>query len=179
MTIPVFAGQRLLLGVTGSIACYKSVELASSLRQAGALVDVLLSPSAGRFVSPLTFQSVTGRKVYQDEDLWGSEGHVIHIGLSQGASLYLIAPCTADTLARLAHGRAEGLITLTALAAGCPLLLAPAMDGGMWEHPATQANVSILAERGAGILGPAEGHLASGQKGPGRMLEPEDLFRRL
>jgi phosphopantothenoylcysteine decarboxylase/phosphopantothenate--cysteine ligase len=179
MTIPIFSGKRILLGVTGSIACYKSADLASSLRQAGALVDVLLSPSAAKFVSPLTFQSVTGRKVYQDEDLWGGEGHVVHIGLAQDASIYLIAPCTADTLARLAQGRAEGLITLTALAARCPVLLAPAMDGGMWEHPATQANVRILAERGVSILGPSEGHLASGQSGIGRMLEPADLFGHL
>jgi phosphopantothenoylcysteine decarboxylase/phosphopantothenate--cysteine ligase len=176
MTIPIFSGKRVLLGVTGSIACYKSVDLASSLRQAGGLVDVLLSNSASNFVSPLTFQSVTGRRVFMEEDLWGSEGHVVHVGLAEGADLFVIAPCTADTLARLAIGRGDSIITLTALAARSPLLLAPAMDGGMWDHPATQANVRALKQRGAEILGPAEGHLASGQKGLGRMLEPDELF---
>ncbi|MDX1435623.1 MAG: bifunctional phosphopantothenoylcysteine decarboxylase/phosphopantothenate--cysteine ligase CoaBC [Anaerolineales bacterium] len=176
MTIPIFSGKRILLGVTGSIACYKAAGLASSLRQAGAQVDVLLSSSASHFVSPLTFQSVTGRKVFMDEDLWGAEGHVVHVGLAEGADLFVIAPCTADTMARLAMGRGDGIISLTALAARSPLLLAPAMDGGMWDHPATQANAATLQERGATLLGPAEGHLASGQLGVGRMLEPDELF---
>ena len=169
-------GKRILLGVTGSIAAYKAAELASKLAQAGSQVDVILTESAARFIAPLTFQSVTGRRAFLDSDLWGSEGHVLHIGLAQGADLLVIAPASANTLARLAAGMADNLLSLVALAAQCPLLLAPAMDGGMLAHPATQANLEILRQRGATILGPAEGHLASGLTGPGRMVEPLELL---
>ena len=169
-------GKRILLGVTGSIAAYKAAELASKLAQAGSQVDVILTESAARFITPLTFQSVTGRRAFLDSDLWGSEGHVLHIGLAQGADLLVIAPASANTLARLAAGMADNLLSLVALAAQCPLLLAPAMDGGMLAHPATQANLDILRQRGATILGPAEGHLASGLTGPGRMVEPLELL---
>ena len=165
-----------MLGVTGSIACYKATDLASKLTQAGALVDVLLTPSALQFITPLAFQSVSGWRAYSDADLWGSEGHVLHIGLARGADLLLVAPATANTLAKLAHGVADNLLTLTALASSCPLLLAPAMDGGMFTHPATQANLEILRQRGAVVIGPAEGRLASGQSGIGRMLEPLEIL---
>ncbi|RMF48045.1 MAG: bifunctional phosphopantothenoylcysteine decarboxylase/phosphopantothenate--cysteine ligase CoaBC [Anaerolineae bacterium] len=168
--------KHIVLGVSGSIAAYKAADLASKLRQAGALVDVILTPSATRFVTPLTFQSVTGRKAYTDADLWGGEGHVVHVGLAEDADLMLIAPCTANTLAKLAHGQADTLLSLTALAARCPLLVAPAMDGGMFAHPATQANVETLTARGVAVLGPASGHLASGLRGVGRMLEPGELI---
>ena len=120
-----FTGKRLLLGVTGSIAAYKAADLASKLTQAGAQVEVILTKAALEFLSPLTFQSVTGRRAYTEQDLWGSEGHVQHIGLGKGAHLLIIAPVTANTLAKLAHGLADNLLTVTALAAGCPLLLAP------------------------------------------------------
>ena len=166
--------KNILLGVTGSIAAYKAVDLASKLAQAGAKVDTILTRSATNFVTPLTFQSVTGRKVY--DSLWGEDAHVIHIGLAEAADLLVIAPCTADTIARLVHGRADDLLAVTALAAPCPLLIAPAMDGGMWANAATQANISILSERGVQIIGPAEGHLASGLKGKGRLVEPEALL---
>lgn len=169
-------GKRILLGVTGSIACYKAADLASKLTQAGAEVDVILTAGALEFVRPLTFQSVTGRQAYTEEDLWGSRGHVTHIGLGHQADLFVIAPATANTIARLAHGMADNLLSLTALAARCPLLVAPAMDGGMYEHPATQANVDMLRSRGVRIAGPASGHLASGQTGLGRMLEPQELI---
>jgi len=175
----IFTSKRILLGVTGSIAAYKAVDLASKLAQAGALVDVILTPAAGKFVTPLTFQSVTGRRAYTDADLWGSEAHVLHIGLARGADLLAIAPCSADTLAKLAHGLADTLLTVTALAAACPLLLAPAMESHMFAHPAVQDNLSTLAARGATIAGPAEGRLASGQLGRGRMLEPADLLGHL
>jgi phosphopantothenoylcysteine decarboxylase/phosphopantothenate--cysteine ligase len=168
--------KNILLGVTGSIAAYKAADLASKLAQAGASVEVLLTQAALKFITPLTFQSVTGRRAWVDEDLWGSEGHVKHIGLGHGADLLVIAPASANTLAKLAHGIADNLLTVTALAATCPLLIAPAMDGGMFQHPATQANLEILRQRGAIQVGPASGHLASGELGLGRMVEPMELF---
>lgn len=177
--IKVFSKRQILLGVSGSIAAYKAVELASRLTQADAWVDVILTPAAEAFVRPLTFQSVTGRKAYTEADLWGTEGHVQHIGLAKKADLLVIAPATANTMAKLAHGQADNLLTVTALASICPLLLAPAMDGGMFSHPATQANLEILKTRGALILGPAQGHLASGMVGAGRMLEPADILAQV
>ena len=162
-----FDNKRIVLGVTGSIAAYKAADLASKLTQQGAQVDVILTGGAQKFVTPLTFQSVTGRKAYTDTDLWGGEAHVLHVGLGRTADLLVIAPCTANTLAKLAHGFADTLLTVTALAANGPLLLAPAMDGGMYEAHATQENVRILKERGAIFVGPASGHLASGSEGCG------------
>ncbi len=168
--------RRILLGVTGSIAAYKAAELASRLTQGGAQVDVELTEAAARFVSPLTFQSVTGRPAFTDADLWGPQAHVLHVGLGRSAELLIIAPASANTLAKLASGAASDLLSLTALAARCPLLIAPAMDGGMFEHPATQENLRLLAERGATILGPEMGHLASGLSGIGRMTEPSEIL---
>lgn len=172
----LLAEKRILLGVTGSIAAYKAAEIASRLTQSGALVDVVLTESAEKFISPLTFQSVTGRKAYVDADLWGGEGHVTHVGLGRSADLLVIAPVTANTLSRLAYGFGDNLLSLTALACHCPILLAPAMDVGMFEHPATQASVKILQERGVHFIGPAEGHLASGLTGRGRMVEPVEVI---
>ncbi|MBI4771424.1 MAG: bifunctional phosphopantothenoylcysteine decarboxylase/phosphopantothenate--cysteine ligase CoaBC, partial [Chloroflexi bacterium] len=172
--IPLFQGRRLLLGVTGSIAAYKAADLASKLTQAGAEVDVILTGAAAKFVTPLTFQSLTGRRAYTD--LWGAEAHVIHIGLAQAADALLIAPATANTIAKLAHGLADDLLSVTALAARCPLLLAPAMDGGMFAHPATRANLEVLAGRGVKVVGPGQGRMASGLVGPGRMVEPGELL---
>lgn len=171
-----FQDKQIVLGVTGSIAAYKSADLASKLSQSGARVDVILTQSGTQFVSPITFQSVTGRPAFIDADLWGSEGHVQHIGLARNADLLVIAPITANTIAKLAHGLADNLLTVTALAASCPLILAPAMDGGMYTHPATQSNLDILHQRNAIVIGPAEGHLASGLSGIGRMVEPAELF---
>jgi len=168
--------KNILLGVTGSIACYKAADLASKLTQAGAQVDVLLTQAAQQFVTPLTFQSVTGRRAYTDVDLWGSEAHVLHIGLGKTADLLLIAPASANTLAKLANGIADNLLAVTALAATCPILVAPAMDGGMYTHPATQANLAVLRQRGVIVVGPVEGHLASGMSGVGRMVEPVELL---
>ncbi|HKZ54293.1 MAG TPA: bifunctional phosphopantothenoylcysteine decarboxylase/phosphopantothenate--cysteine ligase CoaBC [Anaerolineales bacterium] len=175
-TIPLLLDRRILLGVTGSIAAYKAADLASKLAQAGARVDVILTEAAERFVSALTFQSVTGRRAFRETDLWGSEAHVLHVGLGASADLLVVAPATANTIAKLAHGAADSLITVTALAARCPLLLAPAMDAGMFEHPATQANLELLRQRGAVVIGPAEGRMASGQVGLGRMVEPAELL---
>jgi phosphopantothenoylcysteine decarboxylase/phosphopantothenate--cysteine ligase len=176
MTVNLLLNQNIILGVTGSIAAYKAAELASRLTQAGAHVETILTASAQQFVKPLTFQSVTGQRAYTEADLWGSEGHVQHISLGKNANLLVIAPASANTLAKLAHGLADNLLSVTALAASCPILVAPAMDGGMFTHPATQANLEILRQRGVIIIGPAEGHLASGLVGQGRMVEPAELF---
>ena len=172
--VSLLQSKRILLGVTGSIAAYKAADLASQLTQAGAEVDVILTQAATKFITPLTFQSLTGRTAYSD--LWGSEAHVIHVGLGERADLLVIAPATADVIARLAHGLANDLLTVTALAARCPVLIAPAMDGGMFAHPATQANLKTLAERGVTLLGPAEGRMASGLVGRGRMVEPDEIL---
>ena len=174
--ITPFHKKRLVLGVTGSIAAYKAADLASKLAQHGSLVDVILTQAGEKFVSPLTYQSVTGRPAFTEHDLWGSQGHIQHIGLAHGADLLIIAPITANTIAKLAHGIADNLLTVTALAAQCPLLIAPAMDGGMYAHPATQSNLEILLQRETAIIGPEEGHLASGLSGTGRMVEPADIF---
>ena len=175
----IFNGKHILLGVTGSIAAFKAADLASKLAQAGAQVDVILTAGAEKFIAPLTFQSVTGRRAYTDSDLWGGEAHVLHVGLAHQADVLLIAPCTANTIAKLAHGLADNLLTITALANQSPLVLAPAMDGGMYDAPATQANLALLIERGATVIGPTEGHLASGLSGRGRMLEPADILGHL
>jgi phosphopantothenoylcysteine decarboxylase/phosphopantothenate--cysteine ligase len=178
--ITLLEGKRVVLGVTGSIAAYKAVDLASKLTQAGALVDVIMSDSAQRFVMPLSFQSVTGRPVYTD--LWhpGNSDdtltHIAHVSLGEGADLLLYAPLTAHSIAALAHGLADNLLTITALAARCPLLIAPAMDGAMFEHAATQANLETLVSRGVQVIDPAEGRFASGLVGKGRLPEPAELI---
>ncbi len=172
----ILSGKQILLGVTGSIAAYKAADLASKLAQSGADIDVLLTASAEKFITPLTFQSVTGRRAFTESDLWGSEAHVLHISSGKTADLLVIAPCTANTIAKLAHGIADNLLTVTALATTCPILIAPAMDGGMFDHPATQENLSTLLSRGVLVAGPASGHLASGLSGKGRMVEPAEIL---
>jgi len=173
--------KNILLGVTGSIAAYKAADLASKLTQAGALVDVILTPAATEFITPLTFQSVTGRPAFTDEALWGAQAHVLHVGLGHTADMFVIAPATANTIAKLAYGLADNLLVLTGLSFGPgtvdrPLLIAPAMDGGMLNHPATQENQELLRQRGALIIGPEVGHLASGLEARGRMTEPAILL---
>jgi len=175
----IFSGKQIILGVTGSIAAYKAADLASKLPQQGAQVEVIFTTSAEKFITPLTFQSVTGRKAFTEADLWGGEAHILHVGLGHRADLMVIAPCTANTLAKLAHGLADNLLTVTALAMSGDLLVAPAMDAGMYENPATQASVRILQERGVLFAGPAEGRMASGLNGTGRMLEPSEILGHL
>ena len=181
MTEKYLDQKNILLGVTGSIAAYKAADLASKLTQAGALVDVLLTPAATEFITPLTFQSVTGRPAFTDEALWGAQAHVLHVGLGHTAHMFVIAPATANTIAKLAHGLADNLLVLTGLSYGSgsdlkPLLIAPAMDGDMLNHPAMQANLELLRQRGAIIIGPEVGHLASGLEARGRMTEPAILL---
>ncbi len=172
-------GAHILLGVTGGIACYKSADLASKARQQGARVDVILTPAAQRFVTAVTFAAVTGRPVYTDLFTPDREGRFPHVTLAQEADIIVIAPATANTLAKLAHGLADNLLTATVLASRAPLLLAPAMETHMWEHPATQASVATLRERGAHIVGPEKGHLASGRTGIGRMAEPATILEAI
>jgi phosphopantothenoylcysteine decarboxylase/phosphopantothenate--cysteine ligase len=176
MTPSPLHGKRIVLGVSGSVAAYKAVDLASKLAQTGALVDAVLTQAALRFVTSLSFQSVTGRACYTDTDLWAGPSQVPHISLARQADLLLIAPATAHTIAKLAIGSADDLLALIALACGCPLVLAPAMDGGMFDHPATQENLHILMRRGATIIGPERGHLASGLTGIGRMTSPAEIL---
>jgi phosphopantothenoylcysteine decarboxylase/phosphopantothenate--cysteine ligase len=172
----VLNNAHILLGVTGSIAAYKAAELASRMTQQGAQVDVIMTAGAEKFINALTFQSVSGRKTFSDADLWGGQAHILHVGLGHAADLLVIAPCTANTLAKLTHGLADNLLSITALAMHGDILVAPAMDAGMYEHPATQASVRILQERGVLFAGPAEGRMASGLSGTGRMLEPSEIM---
>lgn len=177
--ITLLENKRIVLGVTGSIAVYKAVDLASKLTQAGAKVDVIMTEAAQQFVTPLAFQSVTGRPVYTD--LWQTSGgalptHIAHVGLGESADLLVIAPITAQTIAKLAQGMADNLLTVTALAARCRVLIAPAMDGGMYQHPATQANLAVLQARGVSIIEPDEGRFASGLVGKGRLPETPMLM---
>lgn len=163
--------RTVVLGVTGSIAIYKAVDLASKLTQAGARVEVVMTPEAARFVSPITFEGVTGRRAFVD--MWepGGGPAEAHVALARAADVVVVAPVTATTLARLALGLAEEMVSLTALATTAPLVLCPAMDYQMYAHPATQAHVRTLQERGAHLVGPEEGRLASGEVGLGRMSE--------
>lgn len=173
------AGRHVVLGVTGSISCYKAVELASRLVQAEAVVDVALTAHAAEFVTPLTFRSITGREPYLDMFRPHGEHGEAHVELARRADLMLIAPATASTMARIAHGLADDFVSLTALATTAPLLVAPAMDSQMWEHAATQANRTLLVERGVQFVGPARGRLASGRVGAGRLVEPAEIVEHV
>jgi len=177
--IPLLKDEHILLGVTGGIAAYKVCTLASHLTQAGAQVNVVMTESATRFITPLTFEALTGRPAYTD--MWSTSGkglptHITHVGLAHAADLLVIAPATANTLAKLAAGLANNLLTTLALVASCPVLAVPAMDVGMWTHPATQANVATLRERGVRFAGPARGRMASGLEGEGRLIEPDEIL---
>jgi phosphopantothenoylcysteine decarboxylase / phosphopantothenate---cysteine ligase len=163
----------VLLCVTGGIAAYKVVEVARSLSELGHVVTVVMTPSAERFVGRQTFASITGRPVLTE--LFTSSGEVPHVELARSADLVVIAPATAHALSRLAAGAADDLLSATLLMVRCPLLVAPAMHTEMWEHPATQANCDLLAERGAHFVGPASGSLLSGDSGVGRMVEPQEI----
>ena len=171
--------RKILLGVTGGIAAYKSPDLVRRLIERGADVQVVMSRGAQQFVTPLTFQAVSGKPVRTD--LWDEAGEAAmgHIELARWADEILIAPATAEFIARLAHGFADDLLTTLALATSAPITLAPAMNRQMWANAATQANVRLLKERGIRILGPASGEQACGEVGVGRMLEPNDIAAEL
>ena len=173
--VRVLRGKKILLGVTGGIAAYKAATVASRLTQAGAVVDVMMTRASQNFINPLTFSALTGRPV--TTDMWSSgTGQILHVTMGREADLFIVAPATAHTIARLALGLADDVLTSTALASRAPLLLAPAMETGMWEHPATQEHVRILLERGAFVVGPMAGRLASGAVGIGRMAEPPQII---
>jgi len=169
-------GKRIVLGVTGGIAAYKAAELLRLLVKQGAEVQVAMTDGATRFVTPMTFQALSGKPVFVDQ--WDARmpNAMAHIDLSRQADLILVAPASADFMARVANGMADDLLATMVLARDCPLLLAPAMNRQMWENPATQRNVERLAGDGIGIVGPASGIQACGETGPGRMLEPEELL---
>lgn len=172
-------GKRILLGVTGGVAAYKAAELARLLIKAGAHVDTVMTEAASHFVGPATFQALTGRSVWSD--LWDQRvaNGMAHIDLTRGADAILVAPATADFIAKVAQGRADDLLSTLCLARDCPLLLAPAMNRQMWENPATRRNSAQLVADGVSLLGPAQGEQACGENGPGRMLEAQELFDEL
>ncbi len=170
-------GRHIVLGVTGSISAYKAADLASKLRQAGAAVEVVMTPAGTKFISPLTFQSLTGRDVVVD--MFTASEPEAHVEVARRADALVIAPASADCIANLASGRTPDMVTLTALATRAPVLVAPAMDNQMWEHPATQANVALLKERGVVFVGPNEGRLATGRVGLGRLAEPLEILSAL
>lgn len=174
--IRVLKGKNVVLGVTGGIAAYKVADLTSRLVKAGALVDVIMTEAAAEFVGPITFQALTHRPVVTEMFALLQEAEIGHVSLGQRAALMIVAPATANTLAKLAHGLADNMLTATALACRGPILLAPAMETGMWHNPATQANVALLRERGMHVIGPEVGRLASGASGAGRMAEPVEIL---
>ncbi|TVT55504.1 MAG: bifunctional phosphopantothenoylcysteine decarboxylase/phosphopantothenate--cysteine ligase CoaBC [Azoarcus sp. PHD] len=169
-------GRKLVLGVTGGVAAYKAAELVRLLVKAGADVHVVLTEGGARFVTAVTYQALSGNPVWTD--LWDArmDNNMAHIDLSRDADAVLVAPATADCLARLAQGRADDLLTTLSLARDIPLLVAPAMNRQMWEHPATRRNAATLAGDGVTIIGPAAGEQACGEVGMGRMLEPEEIL---
>lgn len=178
MPLPL-VDKPIVLGVTGSIAAYKALDLASRLTQAGAQVDAVLTYGATNFVTPLAFRSITHRPVVTAAYDPASEFANEHIALARRADLIVIAPATAHCIAKLAAGLADDPLTTTVLATRAPLLIAPAMDGGMYDHPATQENLAKLRQRGVILAGPAAGRLASGLTGMGRLLEPAELLEHI
>jgi phosphopantothenoylcysteine synthetase/decarboxylase len=165
----------MVLGVTGSIAAYKAVELVRLMMKRSWTVSVVMTRAATEFVTPLTFQTISrnavGTGLFDEKDGW----HPEHIAYADRADVFAVAPCTANVLAKMAHGLADDLLSCTALATRAPVIIAPAMNVKMWEHPATQANVATLQARGVTLVGPGTGELACGYEGAGRMAEPEEI----
>jgi len=172
-------GKKILLGVTGGIAAYKAAELTRLLQKQGATVQVAMTEAATHFVGAVTFQALSGQPVFTDQ--WDARmaNNMAHIDLSREADVVLVAPASADFLAKVAHGQADDLLTTLVLARDCPLLVAPAMNRQMWENPATQRNAATLAADGITLLGPACGDQACGEVGAGRMLEPAEIVEDL
>ncbi|MEI6559192.1 MAG: bifunctional phosphopantothenoylcysteine decarboxylase/phosphopantothenate--cysteine ligase CoaBC [Rhodospirillaceae bacterium] len=173
---PILGGKRILLVIAGGIAAYKSLVLIRRLREHGALVRVILTPAGERFVTPLSVAALSEDKVYQELFSLTDESEMGHIRLSRAADLVVVAPATADLLAKMAAGLADDLASTALLATDKPILVAPAMNALMWEHPATQTNIGILTGRGVRRIGPNAGELACGESGPGRMAEPEEIL---
>ncbi len=177
--ISYLSGKRIVLGVTGSIAAYKSVELVRRLVEAGACVRVVMTASAKAFITPLTFQAVSGNPVHDDLFDLAAEAAMGHIELARWADAVVVAPASADFLAKCVIGQANDLLSTLCLVTRAPIALAPAMNQAMWLHETTQANAATLATRGVHLLGPGAGSQACGEIGPGRMLEPLDLLARI
>jgi len=175
----ILFGARVILGVSGGIAAYKAADLASKLVQAGATVDVIMTAGAREFIQPLTFQALTKRPVHTGAFEGWTEGSFGHVTLARDASALLVAPATANTLARLAGGFADDMLGAVALSTEAPLIVAPAMEHHMWRHAATQANVRTLAERGGTFVPPESGRLASGHEGDGRLASTETILGTL
>ena len=170
-------GKTILLGVTGGIAAYKSASLASLLVKAGAEVRVIMTENAKNFINPITFETLTGHKCVTDTFDRNFEFKVEHVALAKKADALIVAPATANVIAKLAHGLADDMLTTTALACQCPKIIAPAMNTAMYENPVTQDNIELLKKYGMEIAEPACGYLACGDTGAGKMLEPEDLIQ--
>lgn len=179
MSESVLAGKQIVVGVTGSIAAYKSADLVRRLREAGAEIRVVMTHAATEFITPLTLQTLSGHPVAIELLDADQESAMGHIALARWADWIVIAPCSADTLARLVHGRADDLLSAMILASDRPLALAPAMNNKMWQHPATQENLSQLKNRGVYVLGPASGDQACGEQGEGRLMDPDDILSQL
>lgn len=175
----MLTGKRILLGVTGSIAAYKAVELLRELTTRGAEVQVVMTEAATKFVAPLTFETLSRQPVLLDMFTLAYGSHIGHIEATARADLFVIAPATAHTIAKLAHGLADDFLTNIYLASRCPVLLAPAMDSDMYQHAAVQENLSRLRDRGVHTVGPASGALASGLIGPGRLVEPPEIVEAI
>lgn len=172
-------GKRVLLGVTGSIAAYKSADLVRRLREVGADVRVVMTENAKRFITPLTMQAVSGYPVHDELFDLHAEAAMGHIELARWADVVLIAPATADFMARFANGNADDLLTTLCLATAAPVAIAPAMNQGMWKHILTQSNLQALEQKGVLVLGTGEGSQACGDVGPGRMLEPTEIVKKI
>jgi len=173
---PDLAGKRVVLGLTGGVACYKIAELTRRMIERGATVDVVMTDAATQFITPVTMQALSGRPVFVDAWDARMDNNMAHINLTRGADLVLIAPASADFMAKLAHGMANDLLSTLCLARPCPLAVVPAMNREMWEKPPTQRNVAQLRADGISILGPDSGDQACGETGDGRMLEPADIL---
>ena len=176
MSYNPIAGKSIVLGVCGGIAAYKAADLTSRLVKAGATVEVIMTDGAQEFVAPLTFQALTHRPVATEMFALLAETEIGHVSLAKRADVLVVAPATANTLAKLAVGLADNMLTTTALATRAPILCAPAMESAMWDSPATRSNLAALKARGVAFVGPAEGRLASGAYGIGRMAEPQEIF---
>ena len=169
----MLTGKKIVVGVTGGIAAYKACDLVSRLKKRGAQVRVVLTEHACQFVQPLTFETLSGNPAYTDS--FDRKYEIEHVALAKWADLLLIAPATANCMAKMACGIADDLLSTTCLAVRCPVLLAPAMNSAMWRNPATQANLALLRSRGLRFVGPEAGHLACGDDDVGRMSEPEQI----
>ena len=172
-------GKQVVLGVTGGIAAYKACELTSRLRKAGAQVHVIMTKNACQFVSPLTFETLSNHPAVTDTFARPDTWEVEHVALAKAADVFVIAPATANIMAKMACGIADDMLSTTVLATRAPVLIAPAMNTGMWENPATQENAAVLRRRGVRFIGPEGGYLACGDTGAGRMSEPEQIFNAI